>query len=245
MRIAVLSDIHGNIAALDAVLADIARRGADLIVNLGDSLSGSLFPAETADRLMALNVLSIRGNHDRQLLTLSPREMGAADRFAAERLTLKHRRWLGSLPQSMRLSSDVLLVHGTPARDHENFLETVTPEGMGPASIAEIQTRAGSTDAAIILCGHTHVERRVRLPNGRLVVNPGSVGLQAYLAEKPFPHRAEAGSPHARYSILHDENGHWNATPIEVGYDWESAARAAEAHGDPAAAIALRTGRAG
>ena len=54
MKIAVLSDIHGNIAALDAVLADAADRGADRIVNLGDICSGGLFPVETADRLMAL-----------------------------------------------------------------------------------------------------------------------------------------------------------------------------------------------
>ena len=69
MTIAILSDIHGNIAALDAVLADIAARGVTRIVNLGDILSGPLFPGETADRLMAMNLPTIAGNHERQLLT--------------------------------------------------------------------------------------------------------------------------------------------------------------------------------
>ncbi|MDZ4355615.1 MAG: metallophosphoesterase family protein, partial [Variovorax sp.] len=68
MRIVALSDIHGNLPALNAVLADVARRGADLIVNCGDILSGPLWPAETAERLMALDLPTIAGNHERQLL---------------------------------------------------------------------------------------------------------------------------------------------------------------------------------
>lgn len=72
MKIAALSDIHGNLAALDAVLDavldDVRRRGADVIVNLGDILSGALHPAETADRLIALDLPTIKGNHERQLL---------------------------------------------------------------------------------------------------------------------------------------------------------------------------------
>ena len=65
LRIAAISDIHGNLPALEAVLADIARRGADLVVNCGDILSGPLWPAETAERLMALNLPTIAGNHER------------------------------------------------------------------------------------------------------------------------------------------------------------------------------------
>ena len=68
MKIAVISDIHGNIAALNAVLADASMQGVDQIVNLGDILSGSLFPAETADLLMAMALPTIRGNHERQVL---------------------------------------------------------------------------------------------------------------------------------------------------------------------------------
>ena len=73
MKLAVISDIHGNLLALRAVLADIARQGVDQTVNLGDILSGPLQPAETADLLMTCNFPTIRGNHERQLLALLDR----------------------------------------------------------------------------------------------------------------------------------------------------------------------------
>ena len=100
MRIAVLADIHGNILALDAVLADLARRGgADLVVNLGDCVSGPLWPRETVERLMALALA------DRARQSRPPRrrwirsiEMGPSDRFAHDRLTPAQRDWLGALP---------------------------------------------------------------------------------------------------------------------------------------------------
>src|SRR4051794_36985237 len=76
MRIAALSDVHGNLAALDAVLADLAGQDVDAVVNLGDLLSGAVQPRETADRLMALGLPTVRGNHERQLLTLSPDRRG-------------------------------------------------------------------------------------------------------------------------------------------------------------------------
>jgi len=125
MRIAVIADIHGNLPALDAVLADIAARGVDLTVNLGDIVSGPLFPRETADRLMPLGLPTIRGNHERQLLTHGPDRIGLSDRFARAALTASHKAWLASLPETLRVGNDILLVHGTPASDLEYFLETV------------------------------------------------------------------------------------------------------------------------
>lgn len=65
MRIAALSDVHGNLAALDAVMADIATQAVDVVVNLGDLLSGAFQPAETADRLLELDLPTVRGNHER------------------------------------------------------------------------------------------------------------------------------------------------------------------------------------
>lgn len=75
MKIAAISGTHGNVAALDAVLADIAARSIDRVVNLGETVSGGLFPVETADRLMPLALPTIRGNHERQLVTLAPDAM--------------------------------------------------------------------------------------------------------------------------------------------------------------------------
>lgn len=65
MKFAAIADIHGNLLALEAVLADIAQRGIFKIVNLGDLLSGALWPAETADRLQSLNLPTVSGNHER------------------------------------------------------------------------------------------------------------------------------------------------------------------------------------
>lgn len=171
MRIAVISDIHGNIAALEAVLADIAARDADQIVNLGDLVSGALFPSETAVRLMPLELPTIAGNHERQLLTIDSDRKGLSDRYAAACLRPDQLTWIAGLPKTLRLTRDVLLVHGTPSSDTEYFLETVAEQGMRPAIGSEILTRASEADAAVILCGHTHLPRIRQLEDGRLIVN--------------------------------------------------------------------------
>ncbi|WP_267396843.1 MULTISPECIES: metallophosphoesterase family protein [unclassified Sphingomonas] len=242
MKIAAISDIHGNIAALDAVLADIAKDGVDLIVNLGDICSGALFPAATAARLMPLGLPTIRGNHERQLGELPPERLGLSDRHAAATLDADHRAWLASLPTSLRLDGGVLLVHGTPASDVDYFLDTVTADGARPASEAEVEARAAGADAAVILCGHTHLQRAMTLGDGRLIVNPGSVGLPVYDDDRPFLHRMESGSPHARYAVIDDRGGRWSADFRKVAYDWEQAACDADANGRADWARALRTG---
>ena len=241
MKLAVIADIHGNLPALNAVLADIANRDVDLTVNLGDIVSGPLFPRETAERLMPLGLPTIRGNHERQLLTHGPDRIGKSDRFAKDALGAEHTAWLASLPETLRIGADILLVHGTPASDLEYFLETVDGAGARAASADEIQSLAGDTRARLILCGHTHTPRAVETLDGRLIVNPGSVGLQAYRDEEPVPHNIEIGSPEARYAIL--EIGTEIAVRmISVAYDWEAAARAADANGRADWARALRTG---
>ncbi|KQX17554.1 MULTISPECIES: metallophosphoesterase family protein [unclassified Sphingomonas] len=244
MRIAAISDIHGNLAALDAVLADIGRRGVDLTVNLGDMLSGPLDPVGTADRLIALDLPTIRGNHERQLLTLERVAMGASDACTAPQLSDCHRAWLASVPVGMRIAPDILLCHGTPRSDLEYYLDHVGPSGARAATASEIGERTGAEAAALILCGHTHVPRSHRRPNGQLIVNPGSVGLPAYDDDHPFPHVMESGTPQARYAIAERAgDGRWTAEPIAVDYDWDMAARTAEGRGRPDWAIALRTGR--
>src|SRR5947208_11893823 len=99
MRIAVIADIHGNILALEAVLDDLrSRGGADITVDLGDCVSGPLWPAETFARLQDLGAITVRGNHDRRT-ALDPWDaMGPSDRFAYDRLTAEQRESLSALP---------------------------------------------------------------------------------------------------------------------------------------------------
>jgi len=191
---------------------------------------------------MPLGLPTIRGNHERQLLTHGPDRIGQSDRFAAAALTADQKAWLAALPATRRVGEDILLVHGTPASDLEYFLETVDAAGVRPAMPDEIETRAGAVSARLILCGHTHTPRQVRTIDGRLIVNPGSVGLQAYRDEEPVPHIVEIGTPDARYAII--ELGAEIAVEwVTLAYDWEAAARTAEANGRAEWARALRTGR--
>lgn len=256
MKFAAVSDIHGNLPALEAVLADIEREGVDAIVNLGDIVSGPLWPAETADRLMPLQLPTLAGNHERQVLTQALSDMSATDRHTAPQLRPEHRAWLASLPPTLRWHDEVLLCHGTPTSDLQYLMETVTPDyqpgvspGVRAATAAELLARLGDAMQgvahALILCGHTHMPRCERLADGRLLVNPGSVGLQAYDDAHPHTHLIETGSPLARYALLTRAAQGWQVELRCVGYDCESAARQAERHGRPDWADALRSGRVG
>lgn len=238
-RIAILTDIHGNLPALEAVIADADAQGCTVFANLGDSLSGPLWPAETADLLIARDWPTIAGNHERQLLTIDRARMNASDAFARDALEDRHLSWLASLPPTRVLSPDILLCHGTPTDDLEHFLHTVVGGGVGDASDAELVDRAGDRHEAMILCGHTHLPRVVTLADGRIVANPGSVGLQAYDDDHPEPYRVENGDPLARYAIVDGKE----VTLRAIAYDHELAARRADANGRPDWAIGLRTGR--
>lgn len=242
-----VSDIHGNLPALEAVLADVARRNVDAVVNLGDCVSGPLLPLETARFLMQQDWLQIAGNHERQLLTTAPERMNESDAYARSCLGATELDWLRALPMDAWLdagppSHDVYLCHGTPRSDVEYFLESVVPNGVRAATSVEVAARLGDVAAPVVLCGHTHVARAVRARPGQLIVNPGSVGLPAYDDVHPFPHAIETGSPDARYAIIeHSANG-WVAHLLSVPYDFSFVVALAEKRGRPDWATALKTG---
>jgi diadenosine tetraphosphatase ApaH/serine/threonine PP2A family protein phosphatase len=170
--------------------------------------------------------------------------MGASDRLASDTITDVHRAWLAALPRTLDVADGVLAFHGSPTDDLTYLLDTVTPGGARPATGAEVLDRLGAHAAVpLLLCGHTHLQREMRLPTGALVGSPGSVGWPAYDDDSPHPHVMEAGSPHARYALATRTGGRWTAEFRSVAYDRDAAAGLAEAHGRPEVARALRTDR--
>jgi predicted phosphodiesterase len=237
-RTAVLSDIHGNLPALKAVIADAEARGCTQFLNLGDILSGPLWPAETADLLMARDWTTIVGNHERQLVQLPLERMNASDAFTRPLLSEAQLAWIAAMPATSALD-DLYLCHGTPTNDVEHFLETVGPDGLHRASEAEVAERLGNRPERLTLCGHSHIPGRLRLADGRSVANPGSVGLQAFHDDQPWHYTVEIGDPRARYAVLDDGELVFHA----VAYDHAAAAAKAEHEGRSDWAQGLATGR--
>jgi predicted phosphodiesterase len=244
MRFAAIADIHGNHLALEAVLADIRAAGIADIVNLGDMASGPLDARRTMDMLMALDATHVLGNHDRWLIDRPVEKMGAWERPAYAQLDARHLDWLRTIAPTCVFRDQVFLCHATPADDNVYWLETVTSDGSVTISSPEaIEKAAEGISQSLILCGHTHIARAVRLGDGRLVVNPGSVGGPGFSYHVPFPHVIEAGTPDARYAILELISGSWSVTFRHVPYDNAAMAALARQNGDPEFASALATGR--
>ena len=245
MRIALVSDIHGNLPALEAVVADIQRRGADEIVCLGDNISGPLLPRETAQYLMASGWTILAGNHERQVLAYESGKGGQSDGYAYSQLTSVEFAWLRSLQPQLMLNAEVILCHGTPRSDCEHLLESVRDGRLSVASLAEITERIGDVLAPVVACGHSHVPRSVRLPSGSLCVNPGSVGVQAYTDDHPEYYVMELGTPDAHYAVIAKTKSGWTYESYAVPYDHESMAKLAKARGRLDWERALLSGYAG
>ena len=230
MRLAVLSDVHGNLHALDAVLEDIARQGVDQTVALGDFVSGPSDPVGVADRFIEIGMPSVRGNHDR-FITDGRADDWHIDALVRGMLDDTQRAWLAAVPATLVYEQSVFLCHGTPRSDNAAFMDGSV--GSVPTMLPRehIEAEAQGFDHEVLLCGHTHVPRSLRLADGRLVVNPGSVGL-------PF----EIGSPDARYAIIEKRRTGWNTELRAVAYDHEAAARQALDRGYPKWAEALTWG---
>ncbi|WP_444894253.1 metallophosphoesterase family protein [Microbulbifer sp. TRSA001] len=247
MRIAVLSDIHSNVYALDAIIADLKKRGADLTVNLGDILYGPIAPRLTYERLMEQGYTTIRGNQDRQIYEATSTEIESNPtlQFILKDLGVEPLLWMKQLPPSLQITDEVFLCHGTPSSDLIYLLEDTSSGRPQIRSNHEILNLLGKISSKVILCGHTHQPRCISVSSGQLVVNPGSAGLPAYTDSEPQPHIMETFSPHASYALIErSKNGAWSAEFFKVSYDADKAARAAIAQGRDDWGFYLSTGRA-
>ena len=244
MRLAAIADVHGNYLALEAVLADIRAQEITYIVNLGDMASGALDARRTMDMLMALDAVHVLGNHDRYLIDRPVDRMGAWDRPAYVQLDARHLDWLRAVPTTRIFREQVFLCHATPENDELYWLETVLPDGIvRRASLQAIEAAATGITQKLILCAHSHIARAVRLGDGRLIVNPGSVGCPGYRDNHPpYPHVVEAGTPDARYAILELVSDAWQVTFRHVPYDHDAMSELARRNGMPELASALATG---
>jgi len=240
-RIAVLSDIHGNLVALRAVLADSAALGITTVIVAGDMVNFGPQPAEVVDLLIARGAQMIRGNHEQDFVARYATEAMPARWstdlptmcWSMERLGVHRRAVLAALPDRLLIDPRTLVVHGSPRHVRDGVLAATPAE--------EIEVMFAGDAARLAFVGHTH-RVTLRQTPARTVINVGSVG---------FP---MDGDPRAAYAVAtHDGEqraGQWTVTIRRVTFDVE-AAIAAYAHGAHAAdplfaaimARLLRTGR--
>jgi putative phosphoesterase len=234
LRVALLADVHGNLHALESVLSDAAAAGCDTVWMAGDWVGYGAFPEECVRRLRAAGAEAVVGDMDREVLRAAegslpgdaPAEKRAALRHAAAALSDESLAYLGSLPESRRLTAaslTALLVHGSPERIDERLRRDGADERL-----AELARRAGTR---LVVCGHTHaaMEREVACTR---FLNPGSVG------------RPGDGDPRAAWAELRLERGEARFAPRRLAYDHLAAAEAVRRAGLPAAvARMLEAGR--
>ncbi|MFV2055471.1 MAG: metallophosphoesterase [Thiohalomonadales bacterium] len=215
MRIALLSDIHGNDIALQAVLDDIKKHAVDRIICLGDVATLGPSPIRTLQMLRDLNCSCILGNHDAFLLdaalihsyTETPEVVDAVD-WCRELLTQTDFDFLNSFIPHMEINSKgagkILLYHGSPSSHMEEILATTTAE--------QLDRHINGDSIAVMAGGHTHVQM-MRQYKGVLIVNPGSVGY-------PFKEFVAGQAPivlgHAEYAIIELSKSQSEATSVNI-----------------------------
>ena len=230
MRIAVISDVHGNLLALETVLADIQTRAPDIVVNLGDCVTSPLWPRETLELLDTLALPTVRGNHDRWIAQPADAPDWPSVVFSRNALTARQRATLGALPSTIDVDDGVLAVHGTPASDTAYLLEDKVGGRLALASGGTLLERLGGVTAELVLCGHSHTQHVAAVGTRCLVINPGSVGLPRYAGNADAALN-EAGSPHARYALATRTNGRWSVELFALAYDWDAVADRATRNG--------------
>jgi putative phosphoesterase len=233
MRLAALSDIHGNSLALQAVLRDIERQGgADQVVVCGDLFVYCADPLGVLQWVQRQQNLCLLGNTDRYLLEERSFNLAGKEEWqkeilgcfpwTKEQIGSEGLRFLQRLPRCWRFScegrSSILFVHGSPRSDEEGIYFD-SPETAREAAL-------NGVEADLIVCGHTHLPFLTRTVKGQVICNLGSVGL-------PFD-----GDPRACYALIEWEE-RFRIEIRRVTYDIEEAVRQVWTVGPPGAAITV------
>ena len=245
-KYAVLSDIHSNIYALQAVVKDARSRGVETFINLGDILYGPIAPRETYEYLKEQNFITISGNQDRQVYEAKKDEIDSNPtmKFIHNELENEPLEWMKTLPFDLKINSDIYACHGTPSDDLEYLLEDISSSNPKVRSDREIIKMIGNITSPIILCGHTHLPRCVELSTGQIVINPGSIGLQAYTDFEPILHSMQNYTAKASYVTLQKNcDEEWDISFHRVSYDTKSAIQKAKEQNREDWAYALASGR--
>lgn len=222
MRIAIISDMHGNDFAFEKVEADIHNQSVDQIVCLGDAIQGGAQPADVVKRLRRLNCPVVMGNADDWLLTgiergreaIPPerlKKMGAIRDWSLSQLTEDDKKFIAEFQPTITIQLEkdlnLLCFHGSPA-DFDDVILPTTPE-------EEFQKFLGAFNKNILTGGHTHTQQ-VRRCGERFFFNPGSVGF-------PFSSYQVEGQFHvdawAEYAILNAEHGEIELKFRRLPYD--------------------------
>jgi putative phosphoesterase len=238
LRIAILSDVHGNLSALDIVLRDVSHRGVEGIVHLGDLVGYGPRPNEVVERVRSEAISGVVGNYDlavchsdadegrtRYLKPSLSRVGDRTYRWTREYLRDDTKAFLEALPAQIRVEdgqATFLFTHGSPERPDE-YLYPDTPEDR-------LRELFEGTEVQVMVVGHTHLPQ-ARECDDRLLLNPGSVG-------KPCD-----GDPRASYLVLDTGRG-LTAEHVRVEFDVETVAAESVRLGlPPEQAEALRRGR--
>jgi predicted phosphodiesterase len=164
------------------------------------------------------------------------------DRVKAD-LSQQSISWLRKLPKTTTHDDLFFVCHGTPGSDDEYLLEKVTANGVFVHNDEDLVARTDHIKERIILCGHSHVNRVIYLSNDKIILNPGSVGLPAYLGTGEHRFAMESNTPHAKYAIVQADGDKISIEQVLVAYDWHKASENARKNGNEKWANFLLYGR--
>ena len=213
MRVAVISDVHSNIYALENVIKDIETRNVDKVVCAGDLVGYAPFPNEVIEKIKEEEIATVQGNYDDAIgnnkiacgcdySTEKAKEIGVSSiNFTGQETTAENKDFLVNLPEKLKLEVEdksLLLVHGSPRKNNEYLY----------ADSEQVKEVIAELEEDILVCGHTHLPYHHKIDD-KDVVNAGSIG------------RPKHGNPNSVYTIIEVVDSNVTTEFIEVSYPIE------------------------